>query len=132
MRKSLLCLLLCLLQGISFASKSRLTGTATFYAKAHIGHRTTSGERYNPNELTAAHATLPINSYVQVHNLKNGRTVLVRINDRMSRNSRYVIDVSRKAAQTLGIIGAGMGKVKLVVVSKEEALAQIKKVDKAA
>ncbi|WP_205501063.1 septal ring lytic transglycosylase RlpA family protein [Rufibacter psychrotolerans] len=131
MRKSLLCLFLCLLQWTSFAGNTPLKGTATFYAKAHIGQKTTSGERYDPNELTAAHATLPLNSWVQVHNLSNGRRVVVRINDRMSRNSRYVIDVSRKAAQTLGIIGPGMGKVQLEVISKEEALALLKETDKA-
>ncbi|MFB9861915.1 septal ring lytic transglycosylase RlpA family protein [Rufibacter immobilis] len=126
MRIKLFCLFLCLLPFFVSSQTTPQQGKATFYANAHSGHRTTSGERYNPKEMTAAHATLPLQSYVQVHHLENGRSVVVRINDRMSRKSRYIIDLSRKAAQQLGIIGAGMGKVKLVPLEKEAALALMK------
>ncbi|MBC3540217.1 septal ring lytic transglycosylase RlpA family protein [Rufibacter sediminis] len=130
MRIKLFFLLICLLPGGSFAQVALQKGKATFYAKAHNGHRTTSGERYNPEELTAAHATLPLHSYVQVHNLENGRSVVVRVNDRMSRKSRYIIDVSKKAAQKLGIVGAGMGQVKLIQVDKQTALSLQKAANK--
>ncbi|WP_181306512.1 septal ring lytic transglycosylase RlpA family protein [Rufibacter sp. XAAS-G3-1] len=131
MRIKLFCLFLCLLPWVSFAQTTPQKGNATYYAKSHVGHKTTSGERYNPNEMTAAHATLPMHSYVQVHNLGNGRSVVVRINDRMSRKSRYVIDVSKKAARELGIVGAGSGKVTLTKVDKETALAFYRKASKA-
>lgn len=101
------------------------TGQVTFYAKSFSGKKTTSGEPYKPAEMTAAHASLPLNSYVKVHNLLNGKSVIVRVNDRMSRRSRYVIDVSHAAAKKLGIVGAGMGKVKLTALSKEEAMSEL-------
>ncbi|WP_210488646.1 septal ring lytic transglycosylase RlpA family protein [Rufibacter aurantiacus] len=132
MRIKQFCLFLCLLPWTSFAETSPQKGNAAFYASSHSGHRTTSGERYNPQELTAAHATLPIHSYVQVHNLENSRSVVVRINDRMSRKSRLVIGLSRKAAVQLGIIGAGRGKVKLIKIDKETALVLGQKENKAA
>ncbi len=87
-------------------------GTATYYATKLVGRKTTSGEKYDPFKMTAAHATLPLQSYVTVKNLKNNKAVVVRINDRMSRKSRFVIDLSKVAAQKLGIKpGVGMAPV---------------------
>jgi rare lipoprotein A len=131
MRIKLFCFFFSLLPWLSFAQTTPQKGNATYYAQTHAGHKTTSGERYNPNEMTAAHATLPLHSYVEVHNVENGRKVVVRINDRMSRKSRYVIDVSKSAARQLGIIGAGSGKVKLTQLDKATALALQKKANEA-
>jgi rare lipoprotein A len=85
------------------------TGMATWYGKEQHGGPTASGERFDMNQLTAAHRTLPMNTRVRVTNKKNGRQVIVRINDRgpYSGASR-IIDVSAAAARILGMIDAGV------------------------
>jgi rare lipoprotein A (peptidoglycan hydrolase) len=80
------------------------TGAAAFYE--HPG-RTASGEKYNPNGLTAAHRSLPLGTRVRVVNLRNNRSVIVRINDRTPPKIRYVIDLSRGSAQAIGIKDVG-------------------------
>lgn len=85
------------------------TGRAAFYE--HPG-RTASGERYNPDGLTAAHRSLPLGSRVKVVNLGNGRSVVVRINDRAPPRGRHVIDLSRGSARAIGITRVkGVGNV---------------------
>jgi rare lipoprotein A len=80
-------------------------GRASWYSHRFQGHLTASGERYNRQALTAAHPTLPIQSYARVRNPANGREVVVRINDRgPSRRSGHVIDLSHAAAVMLGIV----------------------------
>ena len=86
-------------------------GTASFYGKKFQGRLTSSGERFDMNKLTAAHATLPFKTKVQVTNLKNNKTVVVRINDRMHPRNTKVIDMSRAAATQLDMIRDGIGKV---------------------
>jgi rare lipoprotein A len=88
-------------------------GLASFY-----GHdsETASGERFNAGELTAAHRTLPFGTRVRVTNVATGRSVTVRVNDRGPFVPGRVVDVSYSAAETLGIIGRGVAKVKLDVV----------------
>jgi rare lipoprotein A len=88
-------------------------GSASWYA---LTSRTASGERANPNTLTAAHRTLPFGSKVRVENLKNGRSVVVRINDRGPFSGGRVIDVTRAAASSLGFVSAGTAKVRLTVL----------------
>lgn len=88
-------------------------GKASYYADRMQGHRTANGERYDKTLLTAAHATLPFNTYVEVTNVSNGKTVVVRINDRMAHSRQRVIDLSRAAAQQIDLIRAGIGAVKL-------------------
>lgn len=88
-------------------------GSASWYA---MTSRTASGERANPNTLTAAHRTLPFGSKVKVENLKNGRSVVVRINDRGPFTGGRVIDVTRAAANSLGFVRAGTTKVRLTVL----------------
>ncbi len=95
-------------------------GKATFYSDRMQGHRTTSGDRYDKNLLTAAHATLPFNTLVQVTNVKNGKSVIVKINDRKARNRHTIIDLSRAAAAEIDLIRAGVGVVKLKEVEKEK------------
>ncbi|WP_161947758.1 septal ring lytic transglycosylase RlpA family protein [Rufibacter ruber] len=120
-------LILCFLPYFSAAGVTPQKGKATYYASSFNGKKTTTGEPYNPKSYTAAHATLPLHSYVRVQNLQNGRSVVVRINDRMSRKSRFIIDVSTVAAKELKIYGKGMGQVRLTRISKQEALALQKK-----
>jgi rare lipoprotein A len=89
------------------------SGMASFYSH---GNRTASGERFDPNELTAAHRTLPFGTKVRVTNLANGQSVTVRVNDRGPFVPGRVVDVSHGAAQSLGMVGQGVAKVKLDVV----------------
>jgi rare lipoprotein A len=88
-------------------------GSASWYA---MTSKTASGERANPNTLTAAHRTLPFGSKVKVENLKNGKSVVVRINDRGPFTGGRVIDVTRAAANSLGFVRAGTAKVRLTVL----------------
>ena len=88
-------------------------GLASWYGNAHAGHKTASGELFDPNAMTAAHRTLPLGAMVRVTNVENGRTVTVRINDRGPTDERRIIDLSRAAADALGFRASGIAKVKL-------------------
>ena len=88
-------------------------GKASWYK---LGGKTASGERNNPNAMTAAHRHLPFGTRVRVENLRNGKFVVVRINDRGPFAGGRVIDLSRAAAQKLGMIKSGTASVKLTVV----------------
>ncbi|GAB3196499.1 rare lipoprotein A [Pontibacter aydingkolensis] len=95
-------------------------GKATYYADRMHGHRTANGEKYDKKLLTAAHSTLPFNTLVEVTNLKNGKTVVVKINDRKAKSRHIIIDLSRAAAEEIGLIRDGIARVKLKEVEKEE------------
>lgn len=95
-------------------------GKATYYADRMQGHRTANGERYDRGQYTAAHATLPFNTMLQVTNVKNGKSVVVRINDRKARSRQFIIDLSKAAAAELDIVRAGVGHVRLKEVKAEE------------
>nr|WP_256577782.1 MULTISPECIES: septal ring lytic transglycosylase RlpA family protein [unclassified Pseudomonas] len=88
-------------------------GTASYYGARHQGKRTASGERFDQNALTAAHRRLPFGSKVLVTNLANQKTVVVRINDRGPHTRGRLIDVSRAAAEQLGMIGSGTARVRV-------------------
>ena len=93
------------------------TGNAVFYSDKLIGRPLTSGEKYDRNALTAAHRTLPLGTMVRVTNLKNNKSVVVRINDRGPHGVKSdIIDLSGRAAEELDLIKGGRGKVKLEVV----------------
>ncbi len=87
---------------------------ASYYAPKFDGKRTTSGERYNPNALTAASKTLPLGTIVKVVNPKNGRSVKVRINDRGPFVRGRSLNLSHRAAQKIGITHDGVARVKVV------------------
>ena len=89
-------------------------GMASWYGSELAGHRTASGERFNPSELTAAHRTLPLGTQVRV--TYHGRSVIVRINDRGPFSGHRVIDLSRAAAEEIGLRRAGSGRVTLSVL----------------
>ncbi|OBX07172.1 rare lipoprotein A [Gallibacterium salpingitidis] len=91
-------------------------GTATFYHPKFVGQKTSSGEVYNEKLFTAAHKTLPLNSYVLVTNLRNHKQVVVRINDRGPFHSNRIIDLSKAAAKELGMTARGTANVKLDMV----------------
>lgn len=93
-------------------------GLAAYYADSLHGKKTASGEKYDKNALTAAHRTLPFGSVVRVTNLANRRSVEVRINDRGPYAGRHrIIDLSRKAAERLDMIRAGVVEVRVEIVS---------------
>ena len=91
-------------------------GIASWYGPGYDGKRTSSGEVFDQDELTAAHMTFAFGTRVRVTMLSSGRSVVVRINDRFP-NKRRVIDLSRGAARKIGLIGPGTGRVRLEVVS---------------
>jgi rare lipoprotein A len=95
-------------------------GLATFYANKFQGKRTAYGERYDKNKFTAAHMTLPHNTMVKVTNVENGKSVIVRINDRGPHGANRVIDVSGIAANELDIVRKGIGKVRVEVFDKSD------------
>lgn len=92
---------------------STWTGVASWYGDAFAGRRTASGERFDPGALTAAHRTLPFGARVRVTDLRSGRSVEVRINDRGPHIAGREIDLSRAAAEAIGIRSRGTGKVRI-------------------
>lgn len=89
------------------------TGKASWYGAQHHGKRTASGERFDQHALTAAHRSLPFGTRVNVINLNNKRSVVVRINDRGPYTRGRIIDVSRAAAQKLDMLRAGVVPVRV-------------------
>lgn len=96
------------------ATSGMQSGMATFYDESQM---TASGERFNPNAMTAAHRSLPFGTRVRVTNQRNGRSVIVRINDRGPfGNAKRIIDLSKAAARELHMIDAGVVPVTLEVI----------------
>ena len=97
------------------ASPTRMAsqGIASFYTE---DQETASGEKFDTNDLTAAHPTLPFGTRLRVTNVETGRSVTVRVNDRGPYVAGRVVDVSHSAADALGMVGSGIAKVKLDVV----------------
>src|SRR4051812_29871553 len=91
-------------------------GEASYYGRELAGNRTASGERFNPNSLTAAHRTLPLGTKLRVTNVANGLSVIVRVNDRGPFVGRRLIDVSLAAAQEIHMTRAGHAQVRLEIV----------------
>lgn len=94
------------------------SGGASYYGRAFAGKPTASGEPFNPSHLTAAHRSLPFGSKVKVTNHRNGKSVVVRINDRGPFGHGRVIDLSREAAERIGLIQQGHGTVKLALLAR--------------
>ena len=94
----------------------RQRGLASWYGRRYHGQKTSSGEVYDMYAMSAAHPTLPIPSYARVTNLSNGRSVVVRINDRGPFKSARVIDLSYVAAYKLGFVQAGQAQVEVEAI----------------
>jgi rare lipoprotein A len=132
MKKLFLCLLLLpfLLYNVNAQKKTRnhkttkttakkpivKYGVASFYAKKFNGRKTANGEIYNSTKLTAACNVLPLNTWIKVTNLRNKRSVIVKINDRLHPKNKRLVDLSRAAAQKLGYTGRGITRVKVEVL----------------
>ncbi len=99
-------------------------GIASWYGKKFHGRKTSNGEVYNMYAMTAAHKTLPIPSYLQVTNLKNGKQVIVRVNDRGPFHEGRIIDLSYAAASKLGIASTGTGTVEIRAIEPGEPVPQ--------
>ncbi len=95
-----------------------LRGKAVFYGDKWHGRKTASGERFSQHEMTAAHRSLPLGTRVRVTNLSNGKSVVVRINDRgpFGRDRSRIIDLSKAAARRLDFIDSGWTRVKVEVL----------------
>ncbi|MXO90586.1 septal ring lytic transglycosylase RlpA family protein [Altererythrobacter aquaemixtae] len=97
-------------------TRSLGTGVASYYGRRFHGRLTANGERFNMNAMTAAHKTLPFGTRVRVTNPRNGKAVVVRINDRGPFIRGRTIDLSRAAAGEIGIISRGHGRVELDII----------------
>jgi rare lipoprotein A len=95
------------------------TGIASWYGADFHGKLTANGETYDMNEVTAAHKTLPMPSLARVTNLENGRSLIVRVNDRGPFVAGRIIDLSRRSAQLLGLEGKGTGRVRVQILAEE-------------
>jgi rare lipoprotein A len=92
-------------------------GIASYYGRHLAGARTASGQRFDPDALTCAHRTLPFGTQIQVTNPANGESVIVTVNDRGPFHGNRVIDLSDAAAEEIGLLGKGSGKVQLAVLN---------------
>ncbi len=99
------------------------TGVASWYGPGFHGRTTANGEKYDMRRVSAAHKNLPFGTIVRVENLDNGRVVNVRINDRGPFHGERVIDLSRKAADKIGVLGGGTARVRLTIHSEGKPLA---------
>ena len=98
------------------------SGVASYYADKFNGHRTANGERFDNTAMTAAHPSLPFGTLIEVTNMRNGKKVVVRVNDRGPYTHARVLDLSRNAARQLGMHNTGTAKVKVAVLDKNKRL----------
>jgi rare lipoprotein A len=94
-------------------------GIASFYSNKFNGRKTANGEIFSQQKLTAAHNSLPLGTYVRVTNLRNKKSVVVKINDRLHARNKRLIDLTKLAAQKLGFIKSGLTRVKIEVLGKK-------------
>ena len=103
------------------------TGKAAWYGKKFNGRKTANGQRFNSAALTAASNTLPFGTLVRVTNVKNKKSVTVRINDRGPKQPDRIIDVTRAAAAKLGMLKSGLAEVEIKVVGQTKAKGKMMK-----
>ncbi len=96
-----------------------MTGIASFYAQMFHGRKTSFGEKFNNEELTAAHRTLPLNTMLEVTNLATKKTIIVRVNDRGPYNHARILDLTHHGATLLGFVSNGHARVKIRIVGME-------------
>ena len=104
-----------------YAQEVRQYGNASWYSSSLHGRKTASGECYDKDEFTGAHRELPFGTVIRVKNLGNGKEVIVRVNDRGPFIKSRIIDLSRAAAITLGILNIGTARVSIEVISLPES-----------
>ena len=96
-------------------------GIASYYAEAFHGKKTANGEKYDMHDLTCAHKSLPFGTLIRVTRLDNGQYITVRVNDRGPYTKGFVVDLSKRAAEKIGLIQSGTAKVKIEVVGNTES-----------
>jgi len=132
MKQFLICLLILIIythdisaqgsQRIQVSSKNlpdALYGTASYYANKFEGRLTANGEVFSQQKLTAACNVLPLGTWIKVTNLYNGRTVVVKVNDRLHYKNKRLVDLSKTAAKKIGYTGGGLTKVKVEPLPKK-------------
>lgn len=133
MKYILTCLLFTILTQFSYAQEEQAMdsdrvisddivakGVASYYHDKFVGRQTSTGEIFSNDKFTAASNTLSLNTYVKVTNLENGRYIYVRINDRMSKSNKRLIDMASICAKKLGYHYQGLAKVKVEIVDDKE------------
>ena len=103
-------------------AKPAQTGIASWYGGSFVGGKTASGERYRPDDRTAAHRTLAFGTYVKVTNLRTKKTAVVRINNRGPFIKGRIIDLSKQAALDIGLVKTGIARVQVEVIAKDAAV----------
>ncbi len=108
---------------IKSKSKSSISrvfyGQASFYANKFNGRQTASGELFSQKKYTCACNVLPFGTWIKVTNLRNGKSVVVKVNDRLHPKMKRLVDLSKVAAKDLGYIGHGLARVKVEVIAKK-------------
>lgn len=94
-------------------------GQASFYSNKFNGRKTASGETFDQKKLTCACNVLPLGTWIKVTNLRNGRSAIVKVNDRIHPKMKRIVDLSRAAAQKLGYVSNGLTRVKVELVDKK-------------
>ena len=103
------------------AAKPKLIyGTASYYSNSFNGKKTANGEIYSHKKMTAACNVLPLGTWIRVTNLRNGKSVVVKTNDRLHSKMKRVVDLSREAAEKLGYVKSGLTKVRVEVIGKKK------------
>jgi len=97
-----------------------LYGTASFYSNSFNGKRTANGEIYSHKKMTAACNVLPLGTWIRVTNLQNGKSVVVKTNDRLHTRMKRVVDLSREAADKLNYVKSGLTRVRVEVIGKKK------------
>jgi rare lipoprotein A len=100
-------------------TKRVLYGMASFYSNSFNGRKTANGEIYSQSKFTCACNVLPLGTWVKVTNLRNGRTVVVKTNDRLHPRMKRIVDLTRAAAQKLSFVSSGLTRVKVEVLGKK-------------
>ena len=103
------------------AAKPKLIyGTASYYSNSFNGKKTANGEIYSHKKMTAACNVLPLGTWIKVTNLRNGKSVVVKTNDRLHTRMKRVVDLSRKAADKLDYVKSGLTRVRVEVIGKKK------------
>jgi rare lipoprotein A len=102
------------------AKPKLLYGTASYYSNSFNGKKTANGEIYSQKKMTAACNALPLGTWIRVTNLRNGKSVVVKTNDRLHTRMKRVVDLSREAADKLDFVKSGLTRVRVEVIGKKK------------
>lgn len=109
----------------------KASGDASWYGPGFAGKKTSNGEKFDPRDMTAAHKTLPFGTTLKVTNLDNGKSCVVRVNDRGPFIGDRILDLSKAAAEKIGMVGTGTAPVEIIALSTPKAVKEAEKSEKA-